>query len=259
MGETDHHILLMFTFRFMLDEYFRTTEHVYVGSNLMCYYVAGDPTKSISPDVFVVRGAAQGERRVYKFWEEPAPNVVLEISSRKTRKEDLGKKKDLYAWLGVREYFVFDPEYKLQPPLRAFRLHGADLVEEMVLGNRAMSVELGLELANDGRTLRLWNPLTKEYLRTPAEEAAARQTEAARAEAEAARADRLAAKLRAPGSRSTIAASEMTTAGKNCPLSSTYACCPNGSRKESAWFSLPLITYARCTPLAFTSITAASK
>ncbi len=34
---------------------------------------------------------------------------------------------NLYAWLGVREYFVFDPEYKLQPPLRAFRLHGADL------------------------------------------------------------------------------------------------------------------------------------
>jgi hypothetical protein len=54
--------------------------------------------------VFVVRGAAKHERRIYKFWEEPAPNVVLEISSRKTRKEDLGKKKDLYAWLGVREY-----------------------------------------------------------------------------------------------------------------------------------------------------------
>jgi Uma2 family endonuclease len=199
MGETDKHILLMFTFRFMLDEYFRTTERIYVGSNLMCYYIEGDPTKSISPDVFVVRGAAKGERRVYKFWEEPAPNVVLEISSRKTRKDDLGKKKDLYAWLGVREYFVFDPEYKLQPPLRAFRLHGTDLVEEMVLGNRAMSNELGLELVNDGHTLRLWNPLASEYLRTPAEEAAARQAEAtARQEAET-RAARLAAKLRELG------------------------------------------------------------
>ena len=192
MGETDKHILLMFTFRFMLDEYFRTTERVYVGSNLMCYYVEGDPTKCISPDVFVVRGADKGERRVYKFWEEPVPNVVLEISSKKTRKEDLGKKKDLYAWLGVREYFVFDPEYKLQPPLRAFRLHGTNLVEEMVLGNRAMSNELGLELVNDGRTLRLWNPIASEYLRTPAEEAAARQ------EAEN-RAARLAAKLRELG------------------------------------------------------------
>ena len=131
---------------------------------------------------------------------------MLEISSRKTRKEDLGKKKDLYAWLGVREYFVFDPEYKLQPPLRAFRLHGSDLVAEIVTNNRVWSAELGLELVNNGTTLRLWTPQTSEFLRTPAEEAAARYVEAAarqeaeaRAEEEAARAARLAAKLRALG------------------------------------------------------------
>ena len=199
MGETDKHILLMFAFRFMLDEYFRTTEHVYVGSNLMCYYVAGDPTKSVSPDVFVVKGAAKGERRIYKFWEEPVPNVVLEISSRKTRKDDFGKKKDLYAQLGVKEYFVFDPEYKLQPPLRAFRLHGEQLVEEIVNHQRVWSDELGLELVNTGTTLRLWNPGSQEFLRTPAEEATARQTEMlARQEAEQ-RAARLAAKLRELG------------------------------------------------------------
>jgi Uma2 family endonuclease len=199
MGETDKHILLMFTFRFMLDEYYRAVERVYVGSNLMCYYVEGDPTKSISPDVFVVLGAEKGERRIYKFWEEPAPNFVLEISSRKTRKDDLGKKKDLYAWLGVREYFVFDPEYKLQPPLRAFRLRGQELIEEIVSQNRVISHELDLELVNDGSTLRLWNPRTQEFLRTPAEEAMARQEEAARAKTEAARAARLAAKLRELG------------------------------------------------------------
>ncbi len=206
MGETDTHRKLMSYLIEMLEIYFALEPNVYVSGNLMCYHRAGDPTKSISPDVFVVRGAAKGERRIYKFWEEPAPNVVLEISSRKTRKDDLGKKKDIYAWLGVREYFVFDPEYKLQPPLRTFRLHGADLVEEMVLGNRTKSAELGLELVNDGHTLRLWNPLTQEYLRTPAEEAAARQAEmiarqkeaAARQEAEQ-RADRLAAKLRVLG------------------------------------------------------------
>jgi Uma2 family endonuclease len=199
MGETDKHILLMFTFRFMLDEYYRAVERVYVGSNLMCYYVEGDPTKSISPDVFVVLGAEKGERRIYKFWEEPAPNVVLEISSRKTRKDDLGKKKEIYAWLGVREYFVFDPEYKLQPPLRTFRLRGQELIEEIVSQNRVISHELGLELVNDGSTLRLWNPRTQEFLRTPAEEAVARQEEAARAKTEAARAARLAAKLRELG------------------------------------------------------------
>ncbi len=199
MGETDKHILLMMYLRFALDEYFRTTERVYVGSNLMCYYVEGDPTKSVSPDVFVVRGAEKGERRIYKFWEEPTPNFVLEISSRKTRKEDFGKKKELYAWLGVREYFVFDPEARLRAPLRAFRLRGDELVEEIVSQNRVFSHELGLELVNTGQTLRLWNPATKEFLRTPAEEAAGRQAaEIARQVAET-RAARLAAKLRELG------------------------------------------------------------
>ena len=92
--------------------YFAAQPDVYVSGNLMCYYEEDNPKKSISPDVFVVRGAAKGDRRVYKFWEEPVPQVVLEISSRKTRKEDFGKKKNLYAWLGVREYFVFDPDAK---------------------------------------------------------------------------------------------------------------------------------------------------
>jgi hypothetical protein len=104
----------------------------------------------------------------------------------------LGWKKDLYAWLGVKEYFIFDPEYKLKPPLRAYRLRGQELVEEMVVGNRVTSEELGLELVNNGKTLRLYNPQTGEFLRTPAEEAASRRAEAERAE-------RLAAKLRELG------------------------------------------------------------
>jgi hypothetical protein len=107
------------------------------------------------------------------------------ISSRKTRKDDLGEKKDLYAWLGVREYFVFDPEDKLRPPLRAFRLRGEELVEAVVLKNRVVSHELGLELVNTEQTLRRWHPPTGKYLRTPAEEAA--------------RAAQLAAKLRELG------------------------------------------------------------
>ena len=206
MGETDKHRQLMIDLIESLKTWFASEADVYVSGNLMCYYEERNPSQSISPDVFVVRGAAKHERRVYKFWEEPAPNVVLEISSRKTRKDDFGKKKDLYAWLGVREYFVFDPEAKLRAPLRVFRLHGTEFVEEIVTGHQVMSHELGLELVIDGHTLRLWNPRAHEYLRTPAEEALARQVEAARAEreaaraeAEAARAARLAAKLRELG------------------------------------------------------------
>ena len=48
--------------------------------------------------------------------------MVFEITSRGTRLEDLGTKRALYAMLGVREYFLYDPlgEY-LQPPLQGYR------------------------------------------------------------------------------------------------------------------------------------------
>jgi Uma2 family endonuclease len=192
MGETDKHRKLMNTLIETLETHFAEEPEVYVSGNLMCYYVEGDPTKSVSPDVFVVRGAHKGERRIYKFWEEPAPNVVIEVSSRKTKNEDLQWKKQLYAWLGVEEYFSFDPEYKLKPPLRAFRLRGKELVEEVVANNRVVSEKLGLELVNDEKTLRLYDPQSGQFLRTPAEEVAARR------QAED-RAARLAAKLRELG------------------------------------------------------------
>lgn len=192
MGETDKHRQLMIDLIEALKIYFAADPNVYVSGNLMCYYEENNPKVSISPDVFVVRGAAKHERRIYKFWEEPAPNVVVEISSRKTRKDDFGKKKNIYRELGVREYFVFDPDAKLRAPLRAFRLHGAELVEEMVTGNRVRSQELGLELVHTQETLRLYNPRTNEFLLTPAESYV-------RAEQEATRAARLAAKLRELG------------------------------------------------------------
>jgi Uma2 family endonuclease len=176
MAETDLHIQLILDLRFVLREFFRTEERIYVGSNLLLYYVEGDPTKSVAPDLFVVRGVGKHDRRTYQLWEEgQAPNVVIEISSRKTKDDDLKWKKQLYGWLGVREYFIFDPEYKLKPALRAYRLHNGHFVEEAVTGGRVKSEELGLELVNTGKTLRLFNSQSNSYLLTPEEEAAARR------------------------------------------------------------------------------------
>jgi putative restriction endonuclease len=51
------------------------------------------------------------------FW------TVIEVTSRDTRSDDLGRKKDCYVRLGVEEYFLHDPlrEY-LKPALQGFRL-----------------------------------------------------------------------------------------------------------------------------------------
>ena len=189
MAETDRHIQTIVDLRSMLRDFFRADDLVYVGSNLLLYYVEDDPDKCIAPDVFVARGVGKHERRIYKLWEEQhPPNVVIEVSSRKTKKDDLNWKKQLYAWFGVREYFIFDPEYKLKPPLRAYRLRGGQFVEEAVIGGRVLSHELKLELVNSGKNLRLFDPTANAYLLSPDEAAAARrEAESARQEAEAAR------------------------------------------------------------------------
>lgn len=41
-----------------------------------------------------------------------APDLVIEVLSKRTRKNDLGKKKDVYESTGVKEYWVVDPETK---------------------------------------------------------------------------------------------------------------------------------------------------
>ncbi len=109
------------------------------------------------------------------------------------------EKKELYARLGVKEYFIFDPEYRLKPPFRAFRLSGDQYIDLAVAGGRVYSDELGLELVNTGRTLRLFNPQIGQFLLTPEEEAEALRDAAIRAEQAEERAALLAAKLREMG------------------------------------------------------------
>lgn len=176
MAETDKHRQLMVDLIEALKNHFAAEPDVYVSGNMLLYYIEGEPEQSIAPDVFVVRGIKKHERRIYKLWEEGrAPNVVIEVSSRKTKKKDKGLKKQLYAWLGVKEYFIFDPEYKRKLPFRAFRLHGQEYVEEAVTAGHVRSAELGLELVNTNKTLRLRNTQTGEFLRTPEEEATGRR------------------------------------------------------------------------------------
>ena len=73
----------------------------------------GEPVRaSVAPDVFVVFGVPDREdRRSYVLWREPDADIrfVLEIASDSTRTRDHTAKRDVYASLGVREYFLFDP------------------------------------------------------------------------------------------------------------------------------------------------------
>ncbi len=123
MGETDRHRSAMVRHIEILSRYF-ASQQVYVTGVLLLYYEEGDPRKFIVPDAFVAKGLASGERRIYKIWTEgKAPDVVIETTSRKTRKKEVTIKPALYAQLGIPEYFVFDPERDyLHPPLQGYRL-----------------------------------------------------------------------------------------------------------------------------------------
>ncbi len=110
MAETDVHIDALLYLREALKDYFRDAPQVYVAGNMLLYYEEGNPAACVAPDVFVVQGVAKRERRTYKLWEEgQPPAVVFEITSRGSRLEDLGTKRVVYAMLGVREYFLYDP------------------------------------------------------------------------------------------------------------------------------------------------------
>ncbi len=201
MADNDQQYQTMVDLRFGLQHKYRDQD-VYVGANLLIYFEEGDPTKRIAPDVFVSLGVPRGARRTYLIWlEGKAPDVVVEIASKRTWQADVTWKKGLYQGLGVQEYFLFDPngEY-FQPVLQGYRLE-EDSYRPMaplettdqrgVLG--LWSDMLGVEMWAQPNVvpampfiLRLWDIAASIWLPTPEGETLARIEAEARAHAEAA-------------------------------------------------------------------------
>jgi Uma2 family endonuclease len=174
MAESDVHRDDMVDLIQMLKDEFADWPDVYVSGNLLMFYVEGDRRKHISPDVFVMRGVEKKDRDHYLIWKEgKAPDLVVEITSKTTRREDQTKKKELYrATLKVPEDFQFDPtEDYLKPPLQGFRLIDGEYAPIEPVNGRLPSEILGLHFEQDGKRLRLFNPTTGIRLLTTAERA----------------------------------------------------------------------------------------
>jgi Uma2 family endonuclease len=192
MGETGIHVNQILALYAALRLFFRFVQDVYVGANMFMYYEPTDPRQNFCPDVFAAFGVRPGERRTWKTWEEgKVPDIIIEITSKSTRREDTREKRALYEDLGVREYFLFDPLHEYLTP----RLQGHRLVAgrfEPLSGDVLTSEVLGLELrVKDDDRLHFFDPkrgmwlLINEELSDYADEVAAR-AEAERARAEAA-------------------------------------------------------------------------
>ncbi len=186
-----------------LKTHFQNRQDVYVSGNLFIYYEQGVPSAVIAPDVFVIFGVSNRERRLYKAWEEKdrLPSFVMEITSRTTKANDGRDKPLIYARLGVAEYFQYDPtsDY-LNPPLQASRLVDGVYQPISPVSREDGSVSiysevLGLELRLFDGDLRFYHPDKDSFYptygeivqRLEAAENARLEAENARLEAENAR------------------------------------------------------------------------
>ena len=140
-----------------------------VCSDLPMPYERGDREKVAVPDLLVaLKAPLQSQRRSYKLWENPLPDLVMEmISPDSTWKADVGSKYRTYEMLGIREYWLFDPTGKrLAAPLMGYRLCGKVYKGISETEGRLKSKVLGLDLHVRDGDLRFRDPATGMDLET---------------------------------------------------------------------------------------------
>ena len=193
-----------------LDDHFGGVPGVKVNGDTFIYYVEGNPRRSISPDCYVTLGlsaeALESIERsnTYRLWEVgKVPDFVLEIGSESTAGADLGRKRELYAELGVSEYWRYDAT--------GGEFYGESLVGEYLEDGEYRRFEVRHE--SDGRVwshsevlnldiwwveddLRFWDPVAGRWLLRRAEERERAEEERERAEAAESRVSELEAELR---------------------------------------------------------------
>ena len=178
----------------VLKAHFGGREDVYAQGDMFVYYRMNDPRSVIAPDVFVVLGAPGNHKRnSWLIWREGGkrPNFVLEVASESTWQWDATGKREIYARIGVDEYWRFDPTREcFNPPLAGERLvdgeyRAIEVAEDADGILRGHSDVLGLDICVlDDLEFRLYDPAAGEWLLSYDEQAAA--LEAAQAAREAA-------------------------------------------------------------------------
>ena len=194
-----------------LEVHFSNVPGSRVNGDTFIYYVEGDPRRSVSPDCYVVFGLSESAlhslslegNNTYLMWEVgKPPDFILEIGSPSTARADLGSKRDLYAELGVSEYWRYDAT--------GGEVYGEPLVGERLVDGEYSRIEmrresddraeshsetLNLDLWWVDGELRFWDPVAVRWLLSQEEEQDGRLAAERRAEEEGA--GRLAAQARA--------------------------------------------------------------
>lgn len=168
MSETRTHFRMMACLYSSLRTLFGNRSDVYLGAHTPLHYAEQQAELHKTPDLVVVKGGrSNADRAALHSWEEHAiPAVVFEITSPATWLEDLVNKSALYMRLGVKEYFIFDPQAAvLKEGVQGLRLHNGEYVPIAPNKEGALaSQELGVQLVRQGDLLRLLDPESKQVI-----------------------------------------------------------------------------------------------
>lgn len=116
--ESDWHVKAMLLLISCTEWWFRDRDDFYVGGNMFIYFSEQQARNRDfrGPDYFFVKNTRRKPLRKYWVtWLENGrtPNVVIELCSRSTLKQDYGKKKLIYQdILHVSDYFCYNPDRK---------------------------------------------------------------------------------------------------------------------------------------------------
>ena len=183
MAENDFQYTAMIETTSTLRVWFSGRTDVYVASDMLMYYRMNDNETRVAPDIYVVFGAAGNhKRRNWIVWREgKAPDFVMEIASPSTWQRDAAEKRDIYANMGVTEYWRFDPTSEHFTPELVGETLADGQYRELPLERDgegrlwSHSAVLGLDIyVLPGLELRLYDPVSGLWLLTPHESEEAR-------------------------------------------------------------------------------------
>jgi Uma2 family endonuclease len=171
MAETPLHVRAIMLLFQALEDFLAGQKDAYIAADMFWYWQEGHPEARRAPDVMVIKGVGRAERRSFFSWREngAVPCFIVEVTSEGTWRENLYEKRQLYARLGVQEYFLFDPEGQyLRPALQGFHRNqqGVYVPVEPDTEDRLKSEELGLYLRAEGAMLRLIDAATGQSVYT---------------------------------------------------------------------------------------------
>ena len=169
--------------RINLEQHFKDVPNVVVEGDMFMYYAQGEADerrvhgrrvgKYVAPDVFVVLDHDLGHRSTYKLWEEgKPPDFALEVISPSSELRNRREKKALYERIGVREYFLFQPDAQRSGRrLVGYALRGGAYQElgpdpALPRAGSVLSEVLGVSLRPEGAFLRVRDQRSgKDYLK----------------------------------------------------------------------------------------------